>query len=275
MKKKYRIIQKFLNYIISKIFSLILKPFNYKIVPNLSNIEKFDFDYSESTRRLVIKNNQRKFGKIVVDTSLFQSSLCEIGKNYNTNKSPYNLIGHRSGYTGLYYLLFSQLQNKELVIAELGIEKNASTKLWRDFFIKSEIHGFEFEKEKLANALKDNLSNTFYHKIDSGSPESIKNAFEKTGKKFDIIIDDSTHLFDHQINIIFNSHNYLKENGILIIEDIYKSKNGYEEEKYYEKIFPIKNKFENIFFIETPHINNYTASWKNEKLLVLIKNKNH
>ncbi len=272
MKKTYRIIQKYLNFFFIKIISFFIEKFNYKIIPNLANVEKFIFDYSENTRRLVFKNNENKFGKIIIDTSLFNSTLCEIGKNYNTNKSPYNLIGHRSGYTGLYYLLFSQFQNKELVIAELGIEKNASTKLWRDFFINSEIHGFEFEEKKLKNALNDNLPNTFYHKIDSGNPESIKNAFEKTGKKFDIILDDSTHLFEHQINIIYNSHNYLKENGILIIEDIYKYKSGYEEKKYYEKIAPIKKEFENIFFIETPHVNNFTASWKNEKLLVLIKN---
>jgi len=273
MKKTYRIVQKFLSIMVAKAFSLILKPFNYKIVPDLSGIEKLNFDYSENTRRLVLKNNEKKFGKIIVDTSLFNSRLCEIGKNYNTNKSPYNLIGHRSGYTGLYYLLFSQLQKKELIVAELGIEKNASTKLWREFFSNAEIHGFEFDADKLSSALKDNLSNTFYHKIDSGNPDSIKNAFEKTGKKFDIIIDDSTHLFEHQLNIIYNAHNYLKENGILIIEDIYKYRSGYEEEKYYNKIFPIRNEFENIFFIETPHVNNFTASWKNEKLLVLIKNK--
>ena len=122
-------------------------------------------------------------------------------------------------------------------------------------------------------ALKENLHNTFYHKLDSSNSKSIQGAFEKTGKKFDIIIDDSTHIFDHQINIIYNAHNYLKDNGILIIEDIYKYRDGYEEKKYYDKILPLKEEFENIFFIETPHINNFTASWKNEKLLVLIKNK--
>ena len=227
----------------------------------------------KKTRRLVFKNSDKKFGKIIIDTSLFNSSLCELGKNYNTNKSPYNLDGHRSGYTGLYYLLFSQLQKKELIVAEIGIEKNASTKLWHKFFINSEIHGFEFEENKINMALKENLHNTFYHKLDSSNSKSIQGAFEKTGKKFDIIIDDSTHIFDHQINIIYNAHNYLKDNGILIIEDIYKYRDGYEEKKYYDKILPLKEEFENIFFIETPHINNFTASWKNEKLLVLIKNK--
>ena len=43
---------------------------------------------------------------------------------------------------------------------------------------------------------------------------------------------------------------------------------------YYDRINPIKHEFENIFFVETPHINNFTASWKNEKILVLVKNKN-
>ena len=64
---------------------------------------------------------------------------------------------------------------------------------------------------------------------------------------------------------------YINENGILIIEDIYKYRKDYEEKHYYSKIVPIKENFKNIFFIETPHINNFTASWKNEKLLVLIK----
>ncbi len=273
MKKIYRIIQKYLNYNLIKFLSIILKPFDYKIIPNLSEIDKFDFDYSNLTRRLVFKKNKEKFGKILIDTSLFNSSLCEDGKFLNTNKSPLNLSGHRSGYTGLYYLLFSQLQNKELIIAEIGIEKNASTKLWRNFFVNAEIHGFEFDDKKIQNALKDNLPNTHYHKIDVANPSSIDEAFRSTNKRFDIIIDDSTHLFDHQINIINNVYKYLKDNSILIIEDIYKYRKEYGEKLYYNKIRSLEKEFENIFFIETPHINNFSSSWKNEKLLILIKNK--
>lgn len=274
MKKIYRITQKYIKYLIANVLSFILKIFGYKIVPSLSYVDKFNFDYSEKTRRLVFKNSENKYGKILIDTSLFTSDLCLNGRDLNTNKSPYNLDGHRSGYTGLYYLLFSHIQNQTLTVAEIGIEKNASTKLWRNFFVNSEIHGFEFEENKIKNAINDKLPNTFYHYIDSGNSKSIDKAFKETNKKFDIIIDDSTHLFEHQINIIYNAHNYLKDNSILIIEDIYKYRDGYEEKKYYDKLLPIKNEFENIFFIETHHNNNFTASWKNEKLLVLIKNKN-
>ena len=81
MKKTYRIVQKYLNLFFIKIISFLIEKFNYKIVPSLANIEKFNFDYSENTRRLVFKNNENKFGKITIDTSLFNSTLCEIGKN--------------------------------------------------------------------------------------------------------------------------------------------------------------------------------------------------
>ena len=89
---------------------------------------------------------------------------CESGKKYNTNKSSYNLVGHRSGYTGLYYLLFDKLKNKEINFAEIGIEKNASTKVWRDYFSKAKIHGFEYDKDKIKLALKA-VDKDFVHDV--------------------------------------------------------------------------------------------------------------
>ena len=74
-----------------------------------------------------------------------------------------------------------------------------------------------------------------------------------------------------QINIILSAYKFLKPGGTLIIEDIYKFKKGYEEEKYRERIKPIIKYFSYVVFVETPHINNFTASWKNEKILILIK----
>ena len=89
-------------------------------------------------------------------------------------------------------------------------------------------------------------------------------------KKFDIIIDDSTHIFKDQINIIKEARNFLKKEGILIIEDIYKFRVNHKEEKYYDAIKPFQNKFEKIYFVEFYNLNNFTASWRCEKLLILI-----
>ena len=232
----------------------------------------FDYQYNESSRRLIFQNSKNRFNKIILDTSLFETEICLLGKEFNTDKSSYNLVGHRSGFSGFFYILFSQLKDKEINFAEIGIEKNASIKLWRKFFNKAEIHGFEFHKEKIKRAIDDKLKNTFYHSIDVENANNIEESFSKINKKFDIIIDDSTHYFEHQINIIYSVKKFLKENGILIIEDIPKYRHDHDELNYYEKIKDIKDEFKQIFFVETDHINNYTASANNEKLLILIKN---
>jgi len=271
MKKIYRICTKYLNFFFAKFVAFFLNKINYKITPNLSAIEKFDYDYSISSRRLVFKKPKNKFGKVLIDTSLYSSNMCELGKLHETNKSPYNLNGHRSGFTGVYFLLFSTLRDKDICFAEIGIEKNASTKMWRDFFSKAEIHCFEFDEEKIIRAKSDNLENTFYHNIDVRDDKNIHNAFDKVNKKFDIIIDDSTHFFDDQLRIIKSCKRFLKKNGILIIEDIHRNRSEYSEKNYYDNLNNISNEFFDILFIETPHINNFTANWKNEKLLLLIR----
>ena len=64
--------------------------------------------------------------------------------------------GHRSGYTSLYNLLFYHLINKNCSV-EIGIEKNASIKMWRKYFQKASIDCFELDKKRLILLLKINL----------------------------------------------------------------------------------------------------------------------
>ncbi len=272
MKKIYRILQKKIAFYLVKIINIIIKRTNYDIVPSLDQFNEFNFEYSESSRRLVLSNNKNEFDKITIDTSQFKTELCKIGKKFDTNKSPYNINGHRSGYTGIYYLLFNKLKNKQFNFAEIGIEKNGSTKMWREFFTDATLYLFEKDETKIKNAINDNLSNSYYSTIDVSSKDSIKNAFSRYQKKFDIIIDDSTHDFNHQIDIIYATKDFLNPGGFLIIEDIFRFKKDHKEKNYYKEISNIKSEFSNIFFIETKHINNFTANWKCEKLLVLIKN---
>ena len=271
IKKKTRIILKLIYFWFLKILYYFFKPFNITILPSIKIGDKFNFEYSTNTRRFLFRKNTKKFGKIIFDSSLEESNLCTLGRKFNTNKSSLNLDGHRSGYTSLYNLLFYHLENKNCSVAEIGIEKNASTKMWRKYFKKARIDCFEIDKRKINLARKDKLKNVRYHYIDVNDKKIIYSQFKKTRKKYDIIIDDSTHLFDHQINIILSTYKFLKSGGILVIEDIYKFRKGHEENKYHEKIKYILKFFSYATFIDTPHINNFTASWKNEKILLLIK----
>ena len=65
--------------------------------------------------------------------------------------------------------------------------------------------------------------------------------------------------------------NFLKENGILVIEDIYLKEKGYSEELYYKNLSYLKKEFSDIFFCICEHEYNYSGFWNNCKLLVLIK----
>ena len=271
MKKIYRLLTKRFSFYLILGLSKLLSIFNFKIIPSYSEIKNYNFRYSKYTRRLIHEPSEKIFSKLIVDTSHYNSLLCKSGANYGTNKSPLNIMGHRSGYTPYYDLLFRHLKNEKINFAEIGIENNASTKMWRKYFSKAKIYGFEFEDIKIKKAKKHKLKNTVYHKIDVSNQNNIHKAFSKINKKFDIIIDDSTHIFDHQINIIKKVHPFIKKNGILIIEDIYKNRKENLEENYYKKIKSLNYIFEKIYFVEYHNINNYTANWKNEKLLILIK----
>ena len=265
IKKKLRFISKYFFVLFLKLINLLLCKMQIKILPPLEFGQKFNLEFSKSTRRYILRKKPNNFGKIIFDSSLEETNLCKLGKQFNTNKSSINMIGHRSGYTSLYNLIFANLISKKCSVAEIGIEKNASTKMWRKYFKKADIDCFEIDKEKINLAKRDKLKNVKYHFIDVSDKKIIISQFKKTKKKYDIIIDDSTHLFDHQINVILNTHKFLKPGGIVIIEDIYRFRKGYEEIKYYEKIKHLKNFFSYIAFIETPHINNFTASWKMKK----------
>jgi len=280
LKKIYRITSKFLSFLIINLLAPIARKFGYNISPSLDKVNIFDYNYPGDTNRLVFRKNKDSFNKILIDLSLSNSNLCNLGKKFSANKSPINLRGHRASYTALYDLLFNQMKNKKIALAEIGIAENSSIKMWRNFFSKATIHGFELYDNLIKKAKKDKLQNTRYHKIDVNNESSINNSFKKTKTKFDIIIDDSTHFFDDQIKIIKNCHKYLNSRGILIIEDIYKFqnkhnvpfvKNKHSEQNYYNNLRGIKKYFYDIMFIEIDHVNNFTASWKCEKILLLIK----
>ena len=224
MKKIYRLLTKRFSFYLILGLSKLLSIFNFKIIPSYSEIKNYNFRYSKYTRRLIHEPSEKIFSKLIVDTSHYNSLLCKSGANYGTNKSPLNIMGHRSGYTPYYDLLFRHLKNEKINFAEIGIENNASTKMWRKYFSKAKIYGFEFEDIKIKKAKKHKLKNTVYHKIDVSNQNNIHKAFSKINKKFDIIIDDSTHIFDHQINVIKKVHPFIKKNGLLIIEDIYKNR---------------------------------------------------
>ena len=213
-----------------------------------------------------------------METSNLKSELCKIGSVFGTDKSPYNnkflKIGttpgtHRHPYTGIYDLLFQDFRNQKFNFAEIGILKNNSIKMFRNYFLNAKIYGFEYDKKLIEQAKSHKLKNTFYSEIDVTNERSIKHNFSKFKKKFKVIIDDSTHDVDDQIRLINNCVNFLDPGGMFILEDIYHFKNI--ETKIINSIKKPLKFFEKIFFIECNHINKHSKPLDNDKLMILKK----
>ena len=144
--------------------------------------------------------------------------------------------------------------------------------MFRQYFKNANIYGYDIGQKYIDLAKKDNLENTFYFIMDANNSESIREGLSKSPEKFDIIIDDSSHIFEHQIKIIENSIPFLKKDSYLIIEDIFNNREAHNEKKYYNSLINIKKYFSEIFFVQSKHINNYSPLYDNDKILVLIRN---
>ena len=127
--------------------------------------------------------------------------------------------------------------------------------------LTSVLYGFEWFDERLDKAKNDNIDCT-YIKMNVKDINSIVDGLSVA--TFDILIEDSTHLFEDQIRFINEAHKHLNTDGILIVEDIFINAN---EEDYANAI----DNFSSATFIFANHNLKNSLGWNNDKLLVLHK----
>lgn len=145
-------------------------------------------------------------------------TLEEIYYNNSSLRSPDNGgdKGTAHSYIKTYDPIFEPYQDKNINILEIGVYEGQSLLLWKEYFTPdSKIYGVDIN-EGCKQYENDNVRVL----IGNACEESfIKNQFPDV--KFDIIVDDGSHIADEQIstfNLLFND--YLKEGGTYIIEDI-------------------------------------------------------
>lgn len=204
------------------------------------------------------------------------TDLCEIGAKYGTDKSPvfsdltrnYYNCHYRHSYTSFYSILFSFLKNKEINLGEIGIAHNASIKMWRDYFLNAKIYAWDGSVEIIKRAQEDNLNDVVYDYMHTQYEESIQKAFLNCGIKFDILIDDASHIFWDQIRLIRLCINYLNNGSFLIIEDVDRNISNLD---YIQEIkrYGHDKFFESISFIEFDHENIELGKFDNDKIILI------
>jgi hypothetical protein len=130
-------------------------------------------------------------------------------------------------YLSVYDKIFERFSNKIVNFLEIGIYQGDSLNLWSEYFNKSSnIYGLDCDTNQIKVNLHENINlievNNAYN-LDT--LKMLKNNYPK----FNIIIDDGSHVVNQQIFFIENYFDILNDNGILIIEDAM----CWETDKYY------------------------------------------
>jgi predicted O-methyltransferase YrrM len=205
---------------------------------------------------------------LVIDSTQCPSELCAIGKYFNTDKSPYNIGGHRHPYTAVYSMLLSQYKTTPVKFAEIGVAGGASVLMWNCFFENGSFFFYDRDENFLSNAKRLVGSNNTFSLMNVNEANSIREALALSKGELDVLLDDSSHNIDDQKRIIEVGVDFVRSGGMIIIEDIDR---GVPNEDYFNIIKKIKDKFSFITFIMTEHENRYSPGYDNDKLLVLIK----
>ena len=210
---------------------------------------------------------ETKFSYITNSNS--NSKLTELMNYYGSDKGGKN---NHHNYADFYSEIFFHRRNEIKSFLEIGLGTNnvnlpsnmgidgvplASLRAWRDYFKNAQIYGADIDKSILKN---EERIKTFF--VDQANPESIKKLFNSIGElKFDIILEDGLHEYNANICFFENSIDYLKNNGIYIIEDIF-----YKDKKKFLNYF--KNKNYNFSIVDIYHKKNIA----NNCLVIVRKN---
>jgi hypothetical protein len=181
--------------------------------------------------------------------AITQKNLQEVYNNFKMNDHGGDK-GTLHSYIPIYESLFKDKREDKISLLEIGVLEGHSLQMWSEYFYNADIIGLDIDLKKYKFSSKHNIE---LHECDATNYDQIINIVKD--KSFDFIIDDGSHLLDHQIktfNILFP---YLKQGGLYIIEDILNiDKDRQEFEKLGQVVDiidlrPLKNRYDDVMVI--------------------------
>ena len=139
-------------------------------------------------------------------------SLNEIGLETGTDKS-----SRHHDYLGFYELALRG-QSKIDRLLEIGVHQGASVRMWREFLPNAQIVGMDVNQTAAAHA-----GERIAIEIGSqGDPATLRRVVNAHGP-FDVIVDDGSHIWTHQIVSFETLFPSLPPGGLYIMEDVHTS----------------------------------------------------
>lgn len=139
--------------------------------------------------------------------------------NHSTDKN----TAH--SYIELYQNLLSTKKDTATHILEVGIgprqPNGGSIKMWANYFTNANIYALDIIPISEVNPELINHSRIYLHtSSDAYNADFFTNTFLSKQMKFDILLDDGPHTLNSMVSFITLYHQVMKEDGILMIEDV-------------------------------------------------------
>lgn len=131
-----------------------------------------------------------------------------LGEKHKPTKRPHN-------YLPYYWMHFRDIHKSVKHVIEIGVQTECSVKMWEEFFPNATIHGLDIDP-----ACKSHEGGRIrIHIGDQADPSFLHSVLDAMDGAPDIVIDDGSHLPNHQIatfNVLFPA---LSRHGVYVIED--------------------------------------------------------
>jgi len=139
-----------------------------------------------------------------------RASLDEVGRKAGTDKSS----AHHD-YLRFYERFFSDLRDKPINLLEIGVFHGASVRMWEEYFSHGSIVGADIDRA----AVRFRTDRTAIEIVDQSNIQNLIDLGVKRGP-FDIVIDDGSHLWEHQITTLRMLFPFVKPGGFYVVEDL-------------------------------------------------------
>lgn len=131
-----------------------------------------------------------------------------LGQKHQPSKRLHDYLKH-------YWMHFRDIRESAKVVLEIGVQTGRSARMWQDFFVNATVHGMDTDPD----CRRHESERIRVHIGDQSDVEFLTKLCDQIGDP-DVIIDDGSHIPDHQICSFETLFPRLGERGIYVIEDI-------------------------------------------------------
>ena len=145
--------------------------------------------------------------------------LCELAKLYGSDKGGGHLIAGDTchQYTSAYHELFKNRREQVQNVLEIGINYGCSLRMWQDYFPNAQIIGLDSNEECLRNYGE----RVRCFAADQYNERDLMAVLDVLAPvRFDLIVDDASHVDEHQIFSAQCLLPHLAKDGYYIVEDL-------------------------------------------------------